>query len=151
LLSADLTLETCLWLRGYRYRTGVHPWMLSNLTAALRARGRYKKSIDAAYAALRMNDDHTSPSHRVWIALHRITTNRPADAQRLIEFTPASALDPLDNFVRELVLVLLRYEHQEHRNRDTSYQTARKALHELSVKHIAQCQSRAGRMAAKRV
>ncbi|MFO0760078.1 MAG: C39 family peptidase [Byssovorax sp.] len=90
LVSSGAHLFAVLWMRSYRRREGVKPWMLNNLAIALRARFLGRRALAVSRYALTLPADHATPHHRIWLAFDDAVHGRPeAASARLGGIAPA--------------------------------------------------------------
>ena len=69
LLSASLNRKCAHWLRDWRDREGVQPWMLLNLALALRELGRHDEAHAVSKHALALNINDSLDQHRLLLAI----------------------------------------------------------------------------------
>ena len=96
--------RTVKWLSDYRTRPGVEPWMLSNLSASLRAMGRHGRAVEVNRHALTLPPDRTRSKHLAWVALEDAITDGEEARQRAARFHAeiAPRIEKLDQPFRYL-------------------------------------------------
>jgi tetratricopeptide (TPR) repeat protein len=93
LTNANFTRLTAWWMRDWRLRQDLQPWLLLNLAASLRERFRDRAARQVSEHALTLPRDHCSDAHAVWLAYDDALAGR-ADAARarLDRVQPATLL-----------------------------------------------------------
>ena len=64
------------WLRGWEQRPDLKPWMLVNVSVALRQTGRDHEALQANARALQLAEGHGVAFHHLWVALDFAFTDR---------------------------------------------------------------------------
>ncbi len=82
LVTCGFYKEAAKWMADWRERPGVECWMLSNLTAALRAVGRVADAMTVSRHALTLPPDRTRARHVAWVALEDALSNDPEAGRR---------------------------------------------------------------------
>jgi tetratricopeptide (TPR) repeat protein len=86
LFSASLNKKCAHWLRDWREREGVRPWMLLNLALALRDLKRHDEAHAVSEFALTLNINDSLDQHRLLLAIDAgLAGNRPRLTQLLEE------------------------------------------------------------------
>lgn len=94
---------TIEWMRDWRERQDVQPWMLLNLTLALRYARRDPEAADLTRYALSLPADGATAGHNVWSAFDRALAGDLETARSLIERVDREALDGVHQVVASLV------------------------------------------------
>lgn len=95
--------ETITWLFDWKQRLSAEPWMLLNLTIALRYTGRDAEAAEVAAGALQLEADGATPAHQVWSAFDHARDGDIAGARALMEGVDREALDGLHQLFASLV------------------------------------------------
>ncbi len=101
------------WMRDWRDRADVQPWMLANLAASYRAIGHRLKAIHINQFAVKMGGEPTGRAiHALWLAADAVLVKQPAAAEAWLTqavVTPNSP--PYHRFIKALTdTVLQRYD-----------------------------------------
>ncbi len=113
------------WMRDWRNRADVQPWMLANLAASYRALGRRAKAIDVNRSAMKLGGEPAGRSiHALWLASDAVLARQPAVAKQLLAqavVTPNSP--PYHQFIKAIIdATLRRYDDPAVRFADTRAQ-----------------------------
>ncbi len=130
LVKCRAMLFAAAWLRGYRAREGVRPWMMKQLAVALRARGRDDKALAASRHALTLPADDTTPYHRVWLAHDDALHGRGVDASAQIEGLSAAAIEPADAVILHFTEAMITVQRTPRRERAQAFIAAKRAINE---------------------
>jgi tetratricopeptide (TPR) repeat protein len=86
--------RTAAWMRDWQEREGVQPWMLMNLSLAVRGLDRFAEGAAInRYVLENYESDYTSIYHRTWLMLDAVLAN---DVAAAVEFFHAHDLNELD-------------------------------------------------------
>jgi tetratricopeptide (TPR) repeat protein len=69
------------WMRDWRQRSHLEPWMLVGLVEALRATGRLAEARQASQAALALPSPTSKQVHRLWLAYDAVVSGQMLTAQ----------------------------------------------------------------------
>lgn len=94
LVSLDQANTAVRWLRDYLRFPAVRPWMLNNLSVALRRLGRWEQAAAVVRHAIALPADHVTPQVRAWHALDLALAGDAAGARAVIAAIPVK----LDGF-----------------------------------------------------
>ena len=128
LASCEAMVLTALWLRGFRKREGVEPWMLKNLSVALRARWLDGRALAVNRHALTLPADDATLHHRLWLAFHEATEGRSDDARALLQGITETALSRLDQMVLCFTQSMLQVQAAPREERAPAAREARRAM-----------------------
>jgi len=95
------------WLSDSTQRPGIRPWMLLSLVGAYLVRGKWDEARDTANAALLLEQDHTAPSHHVFLALCEAVDGRLDEACAHLARVTFKELIPWEKFIYALCEPLL--------------------------------------------
>ncbi|MGC8539363.1 MAG: C39 family peptidase [Phycisphaerae bacterium] len=101
------------WMRDWRDRADVQPWMLANLAASYRAIGHRLKAIHINQFAVKMDSEPAGRAiHALWLAADAVLVKQPAAAKAWLTqgfVTPNSP--PYHRFIKAIVdAALQRYD-----------------------------------------
>lgn len=99
--------RTVTWLSGWQEREHVEPWMLLNLTIALRTLRRDEEAAEITRQALALPVDGASSGHAVWSALDCALAGDVERAQTLMEGIDPDSLDAVHQVVMWIVETVL--------------------------------------------
>ncbi|HYJ05210.1 MAG TPA: tetratricopeptide repeat protein, partial [Chthoniobacterales bacterium] len=74
--------RTIRWMQDWKSRPEIQPWMLLNLTVALRQFPREREAHEAGLAALELGVDHTTGAHCLFLAADEAIAGNFAEAER---------------------------------------------------------------------
>jgi tetratricopeptide (TPR) repeat protein len=131
LVTAGAYRDARAWLADYAGRDGVAPWMLLNLSVALRAAGRHEEANRVSRDALGLPPDHTAVYHRVWLALDEILAGGSGDALAAID---TGRLDATHRFLHALGTAVLDAGRAEAAARPRVFAEARRRLAEAAMR-----------------
>ncbi|APR85734.1 TPR domain protein [Minicystis rosea] len=115
------------WLRGWRRRAGLRPFMLAPLVSALRAWMRTARATAVSRHALTLPADASTPLHRAWIAFEESIAGDTAAAQRELSLLPEElAGEPLQ--VASMARAVTRIQSAKRRKRPALLQDSRNDL-----------------------
>jgi tetratricopeptide (TPR) repeat protein len=155
LASCEAMIFTALWLRGFRKREGVEPWMLKNLSVALRARWLDGRALAVNRHTLTLPADDATQHHRLWLAFHEATEGRADDARALLQGVTEPALSRIDQMVLCFTQSMLQVQAAPREERAQAAREARRAMNEAFPARpallLASTRARAYRTAARRI
>jgi hypothetical protein len=111
-LARDWQAAVVRWMSDWGGREGLQPWMLLNLTVALRDLGRDQEAAQVSQAALKLSWDHGIPGHRRWLALDAALEGPFEEASRLVANAPEGEA-PIDALVLAMARAALAARSQE--------------------------------------
>jgi cellulose synthase operon protein C len=85
-------VEAVEWMSGWHVRPDLAPWMLWNLSLALRDLNREAEAIEVGLHAIKLPDDHRTGSHLALLSLDEALAGRIADATHHVERIAPSAM-----------------------------------------------------------
>jgi hypothetical protein len=91
------------FLSDWHQRPDVEPWMLLNLTLALRAVGRDAAANEVSRHALTLPRDTASPCHEVWLALDSALAGQSGKSADALSAIDGEACDASHRFLHALV------------------------------------------------
>jgi tetratricopeptide (TPR) repeat protein len=110
------------WIRDWKEREDVQPWMVLNMVLALRELGRDPEAAALGREALEIPEDGMSPCFRLWAAWDEALAGNPEVGALLADAVPPAG-DAFYNFVRKLVEAIVEA-------RGGSFPEARRRIHE---------------------
>jgi tetratricopeptide (TPR) repeat protein len=110
LISVGLHKRGVQWLRDWRDRKGVEPWMLYNLMLAFQHLGETQAARDVMTFGLKLaGRDAAVPSFRLCGALDAALARDAASANAFIKEIVADQLEPHDKQLHKVVVMLLPF------------------------------------------
>ena len=91
------------WMRDWRQRRDAQPWMLQNLSHALRKLGRDREAITVNGRAIELQPDHTTPVHRVWLLFEIALRGDHVRASKLLKEIHEHDLVPYNRAILSLI------------------------------------------------
>jgi tetratricopeptide (TPR) repeat protein len=85
-------VEAVEWMSDWHVRPDLAPWMLWNLSLALRDLNREAEAIEVGLHAIKLPDDHRTGSHLALLSLDEALAGRIADATHHVERIAPSAM-----------------------------------------------------------
>lgn len=102
---------TVAWMSDWEERQDAEPWMLINLTLAMRACGKDASAHRVHRQAMTREADHTTPHHRVWLALDDALAGQIESAEKWLADLDPALSDVTHRFVRAFAEILIAAEH----------------------------------------
>lgn len=113
LRNADLNKKCAHWLRDWRERAGVMPWMLLNLALALRDMSRHDEAHAVSEYALSLNMDDNLDQHRLLLAIDAGWAGDNARLEKLLEDIGKPDVVVYYQYLHEFTLALQATLHAE--------------------------------------
>jgi tetratricopeptide (TPR) repeat protein len=128
LLNVDLFHRVVRWMHDWPRREGVRPWMLINLSGALRNLGREERARRVEEKAVSLPPDHCTPCHLVWLAVDEAAAGRPQKAQEHLGAVGGEELNPYYRMLKKLAEATLEVQVVAEHRRPAAYRRARAQL-----------------------
>ncbi len=88
--------DAAKWFANWRERSDIAPWMLINIVITLRSTNRDDEAFEASRRALQLRRDHTSDTHKLWVAIHISQNGDTNGARFLLDELRYDGLDPFN-------------------------------------------------------
>lgn len=95
------------WLSDWQKRPEAEPWMLNNLTLAHYYLEHDEEAMEVSSRAIKLQSDHTTPIHRVWLALDLGLKGDATGAEVHLKEVEAEKLKEFMRFMHALALAAL--------------------------------------------
>lgn len=99
------------WMRDWRKRTDVCPWMLLNLASGMRLAGKWKRATEVNRKALELPPDHTTMHHTMWLALDAGWRQDFTEAAEMMRHVNYAGLEDVAHFYADLANALMKVAH----------------------------------------
>jgi tetratricopeptide (TPR) repeat protein len=102
------------WMRNWRNRTDIQPWMLANLASAYRAVGQRRKGSEINKLAMQMKSDPGGRTiHALWLAADALLAGKLDDAKAWLGHTSVtSGSPPYHQFIKAIIDAALQRHYQ---------------------------------------
>jgi hypothetical protein len=117
-------VRAMMWLRGWRKRAELAPWMLYEVAQSARAVGLRGPMRDASRRALAAGVDQSTPLHHAWLAFDEACQGRTSSAEEHLKQAQAGQLDAVSRGMCALAEVLLIMPRAKGQNRRDAYDQA---------------------------
>jgi len=160
LITFNLFDRTVQWMRDWRDRAGVAPWMMLNYALALRYLNQVSEAQAVSREMIRVEPDHATATHRMLLTMDEAIAGRLDEAAATLRALSYERLDPFYQFIYLAVDAMVRM----HSEGAGAYERARgriaqargmitafrrdkllRGAHDAAVRHVAK--SRGGVMA----
>lgn len=137
LASIEAYRDAASWMKDWRNRNDLQPWMLLNLSIALRGTGNDAEAYQAALRAVKLPPDHTTKFHRIWLMLDEaigeswVSVQGGAGIQSAANRLGGIDCESLDNYHRFLFVLasqVLAVRNSGEADRSDAFSTARRNL-----------------------
>lgn len=128
--------RTAAWMFDWAERSDAKPWMLINLNLGLRALGRDAVAAAVNRHALTLPADHTTPYHRLWLALDDVVAGQADAATTWLDGVDPARADATHAFLHELVQVVLDVLRAAPAERPARFASARSRLAEAVARPL---------------
>jgi hypothetical protein len=133
LVATDRYRAAVRWFADYQARKDVAPWILLNVAIALRATGADDEANGIQRRAIELPPDHSSHSHRAWLALESALEGSPATADHLAAISSPGALDPAHRFVHALAGAVMEMRGAPPDRRRQAFRDVRRRLSQAAM------------------
>jgi tetratricopeptide (TPR) repeat protein len=110
LVAVARNRDAAAWLGDWTGREGLQPWMLFNLSLALRDLRQNEDATLVNRQALALPADGTTPRHCVWVALEEALSGQSQEAAARLDGLDGAGLKSLERYVFQLTKILVDFQ-----------------------------------------